>query len=117
MAPSVSHVQHLAGLLEDECRRRGVALVPGQANHVLRHQARVLAAALHISESWALRSYLDEDTVQRLAANLVREVNAARPVREIVREHVLGVELEREGEVEDVRQAGAGRRLVKGGPD
>ncbi|WP_405968888.1 hypothetical protein OG613_49265 (plasmid) [Streptomyces sp. NBC_00015] len=51
---------------------------------MLRHQARVVAAALHISESWALRSYLDEDAVRGLAANLVREVNAARPVREIV---------------------------------
>jgi len=51
---------------------------------VLRHQARVVAAALHISESWALRSYLDEDAVRGLAANLVREVNAARPVRELV---------------------------------
>ncbi|WP_148081876.1 hypothetical protein [Streptomyces botrytidirepellens] len=43
-----------------------------------------MAAALHISESWALRSYLDEDAVRGLAANLVREVNAARPVREMV---------------------------------
>lgn len=51
---------------------------------MLRHQARVVAAALHISESWALRSYLDEDAVRGLAANLVREVNAARPVRELV---------------------------------
>ncbi|MEU9761946.1 hypothetical protein AB0D98_19795 [Streptomyces sp. NPDC047987] len=83
---SVSRVQRLAGLLEDECRRRGVDLVPGQAGHVLRHQARVVAAALHISESWALRSYLDEDAVRGLAANLVREVNAARPVRELVLE-------------------------------
>ncbi|MFI6688017.1 hypothetical protein [Streptomyces sp. NPDC050485] len=51
---------------------------------MLRRQARVVAAALHISESWALRSYLDEDAVRGLAANLVREVNAARPVRELV---------------------------------
>ncbi|MFT9471830.1 hypothetical protein [Streptomyces sp. 11-1-2] len=51
---------------------------------MLRHQARVVAAALHISESWALRSYLGEDAVRGLAANLVREVNAARPVREMV---------------------------------
>jgi len=84
VTPRVSRVQRLAGLLEDECRRRGVDLVPGQAGHVLRHQARVVAAALHISESWALRSYLDEDAVRGLAANLVREVNAARPVRELV---------------------------------
>ncbi|MFD7957287.1 hypothetical protein ACFV4X_27840 [Streptomyces ardesiacus] len=86
MTPSVPRVQRLAGLLEDECRRRGVDLVPGQAGHVLRHQARVVAAALHISESWALRSYLDEDAVRELAANLVREVHAARPVRELVQE-------------------------------
>ncbi|MFI5867095.1 hypothetical protein [Streptomyces sp. NPDC051546] len=86
MTPSVSRVQRLAGLLEDECRRRGVDLVPGQAGHVLRHQARVVAAALHISESWALRSYLDEDAVRGLAANLVREMNAARPVREIAQD-------------------------------
>ncbi|WP_264923838.1 hypothetical protein [Streptomyces sp. A012304] len=84
MTPNVSRIQRLAGFLEDECRRRGVDLVPGQAGHVLRHQARVVAAALHISESWALRSYLDEDAVRGLAANLVREVNAARPVRELV---------------------------------
>lgn len=84
MTPSVSRIQRLAGLLEDECRRRGVDLVPGQAGHVLRHQARVVAAALHISESWALRSYLGEDAMRGLAANLVREVNAARPVREMV---------------------------------
>ncbi|MFB6984659.1 hypothetical protein ACNPQN_39070 [Streptomyces sp. NPDC056297] len=53
---------------------------------MLRHQARVVAAALHISESWALRSYLDEDAVRGLAANLVREMNAARPVREIAQD-------------------------------
>lgn len=51
---------------------------------MLRHQARVVAAALHISESWALRSYLDEDAVRGLAANLVRELNAARPAREML---------------------------------
>ncbi|MFG2211024.1 hypothetical protein [Streptomyces sp. NPDC048638] len=76
----------MAGLLEDECRRRGVDLVPGQAGHVVRHQARVLAAALHISEAWALRSYVDEDAVRGLAANLVREMNAARPAREIAQD-------------------------------
>jgi hypothetical protein len=53
---------------------------------VLRHQARVVAAALHISESWAMRSYLDEDAVRGLAAYLVQEVNAARPVREMVQD-------------------------------
>ncbi|MFJ8785821.1 hypothetical protein [Streptomyces sp. NPDC102476] len=53
---------------------------------MLRHQARVVAAALHISESWALRSYLDEDAVRGLAANLVRDVQAARPVRELVQD-------------------------------
>ncbi|MEW2498782.1 hypothetical protein AB0942_35510 [Streptomyces nodosus] len=58
---------------------------------MLRHQARVVAAALHISESWALRSYLDGDAVRGLAANLVRDVQAARPVRELVQDVVAKV--------------------------
>jgi hypothetical protein len=56
---------------------------------MIQRQTSVLATTLKISQSWALRSYLDEEAVRDLAANLVEQARAARAPAVRVQESLL----------------------------
>ena len=71
-------LKQLAGILVVRCQEAGVTLFADQAVDILAKRVRVTALGMRLTERYTLDRYFDEESVEMLAATLVRQVEENR---------------------------------------